>query len=249
MEKQNSEDLLLNILPPTIVERINAGEELIADRFDEVSVLFSDLVGFTEISGNLGAGELMEQGQSIDFCPSFCVETFVPNDLKSYFNQRRRWERGTTKVLWNKRSFYLGLFTRLRLLALFTVIHLLIYIGLVTALALMSIGTMDWRNFGLVLVGSATWWLLVSVLKGMVIKLKRPPFQFWRYCVCAVLNGGLWLFVTTPARLTGFTEGIIDILSGGGLSAYQSHKLERHTWLGAAPNNIRSNIAHEDPAS
>ncbi|HEY4635909.1 MAG TPA: response regulator, partial [Rhodospirillales bacterium] len=58
-EKEKSEDLLLNILPPKIVDRINAGEELIADRFDSVSVLFSDLVGFTEISASMGPSELV----------------------------------------------------------------------------------------------------------------------------------------------------------------------------------------------
>ena len=60
VEKENSEDILLNILPPRIVERINAGEDLIADRFENVTVLFSDLVGFTEISGQLQAGELVK---------------------------------------------------------------------------------------------------------------------------------------------------------------------------------------------
>lgn len=65
LEKKNSEDLLLNILPPKIVERINAGEELIADRFEEVTVLFSDLVGFTEISSQLRAGELVKDLNSL----------------------------------------------------------------------------------------------------------------------------------------------------------------------------------------
>jgi class 3 adenylate cyclase len=50
----------LNILPPKIITRINAGEELIADRFDNVSVLFSDLVGFTEISATMGPSELVQ---------------------------------------------------------------------------------------------------------------------------------------------------------------------------------------------
>ena len=58
-EKQKSEDLLLNILPAQIVERLNAGEELIADRFEEVTVLFSDLVGFTEISAQMGPSEVV----------------------------------------------------------------------------------------------------------------------------------------------------------------------------------------------
>ena len=59
-EKKNSEELLLNILPPRIIERIHAGEKLIADRFDAVTVLFSDLVDFTEITDQMGAAELVE---------------------------------------------------------------------------------------------------------------------------------------------------------------------------------------------
>jgi adenylate cyclase len=47
-EQNRSEALLLNILPKPIAERLKTGEEkIIADRIDEVSVLFADLVGFT----------------------------------------------------------------------------------------------------------------------------------------------------------------------------------------------------------
>jgi adenylate cyclase len=47
---QRSERLLLNVLPPEIAERLKRQEYPIADRFDEVSVLFADMVGFTERS-------------------------------------------------------------------------------------------------------------------------------------------------------------------------------------------------------
>jgi DNA-binding response OmpR family regulator len=48
-EKERHENLLLNVLPKPVVGRLNSGETLIADRFDDVTVLFSDLVGFTEM--------------------------------------------------------------------------------------------------------------------------------------------------------------------------------------------------------
>ena len=51
--------LLLNVLPETIVERLDDGERLIADRYDDVAVVFSDFVGFTEISARLEVGELV----------------------------------------------------------------------------------------------------------------------------------------------------------------------------------------------
>ncbi|MDA7965788.1 adenylate/guanylate cyclase domain-containing protein, partial [Ruegeria sp.] len=49
-EKQKYEDLLHSILPHQIVTRLNGGETTIADRHNDVTVLFSDIVGFTEMS-------------------------------------------------------------------------------------------------------------------------------------------------------------------------------------------------------
>ena len=43
---EESETLLLNILPSPIAHRLKAGERAIADRFDAVTVLFADIVGF-----------------------------------------------------------------------------------------------------------------------------------------------------------------------------------------------------------
>jgi adenylate cyclase len=58
--RRENERLLLNILPVPIAERLKAGAELIADHFDEVSVLFADLVGFTELSARSPAAEIVE---------------------------------------------------------------------------------------------------------------------------------------------------------------------------------------------
>ena len=44
-ERARSERLLLNVLPQRIIDRLDAGETLIADRHDAVSVLFGDIVG------------------------------------------------------------------------------------------------------------------------------------------------------------------------------------------------------------
>ena len=45
--KARSETLLLNVLPEAIVERLQGGEQVIADHCPEVTVLFSDVVDFT----------------------------------------------------------------------------------------------------------------------------------------------------------------------------------------------------------
>ena len=52
-EREKYEALLRNILPGQIVTRLNDGEVVIADRVEEATILFADLVGFTEIASRL----------------------------------------------------------------------------------------------------------------------------------------------------------------------------------------------------
>jgi class 3 adenylate cyclase/CheY-like chemotaxis protein len=59
LEKERSEQLLLNILPAPIVERLKGGETVIADHLNNVTILFSDFVGFTELSSRLSAQQLV----------------------------------------------------------------------------------------------------------------------------------------------------------------------------------------------
>jgi class 3 adenylate cyclase len=54
-----NEALLLNILPASIAERLRGGETVIADRFDDMTVLFADVVGFTQLSSRLQPTEVV----------------------------------------------------------------------------------------------------------------------------------------------------------------------------------------------
>ena len=59
-EHARSERLLRNILPGAISARLKENGEAIADGFADVTVLFADLVGFTELSQKLSPAELVE---------------------------------------------------------------------------------------------------------------------------------------------------------------------------------------------
>ena len=61
VERLNAENerLLLNILPATIAERLRGGEMVIADAFDDMTVLFADVVGFTDLSARWPAREVV----------------------------------------------------------------------------------------------------------------------------------------------------------------------------------------------
>ena len=59
-EQEKTEQLLLNILPWKIAQRLKAGEEHIADAHPNVSVLFADMVGFTAMSRTMTPAALVE---------------------------------------------------------------------------------------------------------------------------------------------------------------------------------------------
>ncbi len=68
IEQERSEKLLLNVLPQAIADqlkqRLNLFQErnskaLIAESYDEVTVLFADIVSFTNLSANISAADLV----------------------------------------------------------------------------------------------------------------------------------------------------------------------------------------------
>jgi adenylate cyclase len=59
-QQEKTEQLLLNILPEPIAQRLKQEPITIADSFEEVTVLFADLVGFTEFSAQTSPRELVD---------------------------------------------------------------------------------------------------------------------------------------------------------------------------------------------
>jgi class 3 adenylate cyclase len=59
LEQEKSEQLLLNILPEPIAIQLKQNQGAIAEQFNEVTIMFADLVGFTPLSARLKPIELV----------------------------------------------------------------------------------------------------------------------------------------------------------------------------------------------
>ncbi|MDB9311711.1 adenylate/guanylate cyclase domain-containing protein [Spirulina sp. CS-785/01] len=59
IEQQKSEQLLLNILPQKIAKRLKQVKQSIAEQFNEATILFADIVGFTQLATQIKPIELV----------------------------------------------------------------------------------------------------------------------------------------------------------------------------------------------
>lgn len=59
-QRDQADELLYNVLPERIAERLKQSSETIAEEFNSVSVLFADIVNFTPISARFGPREVVD---------------------------------------------------------------------------------------------------------------------------------------------------------------------------------------------
>ena len=75
--------LLLNILPAPIADRLLAGERVIADSFDEVTLLFADIVDFTVLSSRFSAREVVDLLNEVFNATDRLVDQFGLEKIKT----------------------------------------------------------------------------------------------------------------------------------------------------------------------
>ncbi|MEO1351108.1 MAG: adenylate/guanylate cyclase domain-containing protein [Cyanobacteria bacterium J06635_15] len=82
-QRQQSERLLFNVLPYQIAQRLRQGAHNIAESFDQVSVLFADLVSFTEVSTQMSPKALVESLSEIFLTFDHLVEQYKLEKIKT----------------------------------------------------------------------------------------------------------------------------------------------------------------------
>ncbi|SMF02411.1 adenylate/guanylate cyclase domain-containing protein [Pseudobacteriovorax antillogorgiicola] len=78
-ERSRSDQLLRNILPAPVAQRLKGQPKIIADDYEHTSVLFADIVGFTRLASALSAKELVTILNQLfssfdDLCEGYPIE-------------------------------------------------------------------------------------------------------------------------------------------------------------------------------
>lgn len=83
LEKQKSEDLLLNILPNEVAIELKEKGTSQAQYYDEVTVLFTDFVNFTALSEAIGAKAMLEELNECFTAFDFIMEKYGLEKIKT----------------------------------------------------------------------------------------------------------------------------------------------------------------------
>jgi GAF domain-containing protein len=107
-EQARSERLLLNVIPQPIVQRRKETEQVIADRFDSVSVLFADIVGFTELATKMSPESLVSLLNSIfgafdEVVAQWGWRRSRPSEMPTWRRPGFRSRARTTRCRWPRR--------------------------------------------------------------------------------------------------------------------------------------------------
>jgi adenylate cyclase len=81
-ERKKTEELLYNVLPQEVAARLKAGEA-VADAFSDVTVVFVDLVGFSELAKRLSPGHLVKLLNAFFSAADRCAETHGLEKVKT----------------------------------------------------------------------------------------------------------------------------------------------------------------------
>jgi len=154
----------------------------------------------------------MKQKVPIAYYPLIKVRTYVPITLPTYFNQRRRWERGTIKILWYERKFYINNFRQPSLLAIYTLLHLALYFGLLVTPLWHYFKPLTLSSYTALLITVYIFWQIYNLIKGIFIRYIGINFSYYFFIKCVLIQGLMSMTVSMIARLTGFCEAIFFIL-------------------------------------
>ena len=80
--------LLYQLLPPKIVSRLRHGEQILPESFDNVTIFFSDIVGFTKIASGLDPPQVIALLNEIYLVMDYTASLFPIFKVFRYYHHR-----------------------------------------------------------------------------------------------------------------------------------------------------------------
>lgn len=74
-EKEKTDSLLYRMLPPSVAEALKQGKQITAEWFDEVTIYFSDIVGFTTLAAKSTPMQIVDLLNSLYTCFDDAITT------------------------------------------------------------------------------------------------------------------------------------------------------------------------------
>jgi len=161
-----------------------------------------DMVPDFETGDLLITVKMMKDGHRIDYYTDIKVQTTVPKTARELFKQRRRWERGTTKVLFSEKGFYFKQFVDRKILALQTAINLLVPVGIFVQIA--RIPFLDIKGSVIGLFINYGFWMTFNGAVVLFDSDARKEGDRLRIIKWFFLQGFAYTAIAVPARVAGF---------------------------------------------
>lgn len=153
--------------------------------------------------------KMMKEGYKVAYFDKIKVNTMDVTTIADYFKQRRRWERGTTKVFFNELGFYSGEIKRLSKIGIMSIFNIGVRIGLPLGVMKELIIDKDPVTFFTIELpmAMAAW---AAIGAGIAISdsgIRKENFT-WKIIKWSMMNTFLYTAVTIPARAAGLYDTI-----------------------------------------
>lgn len=159
--------------------------------------------------------KIMKAGHKIAYYDKIKVETMDVKTLRNFSKQRRRWARGTTKVMFNERGYYAKEISRFSKVGLMSMLYLFIDLGIplsIISTMLLAGDPMDVLLYKLPT--AMVTWTVISTGLAVSDRGIRDEGYAGKVMRWSLLNAFLYVGVTMPSRFAGLFDTIKYITLG-----------------------------------
>ncbi len=177
-------------------------------RSDRLLAVLQNMVPDFETGDLLVTVNLMKSGYKVAYFNNLNIVNMDEDTYKDYFKQRRRWARGTTKVVVNEKGFYVKEIKEMSRLGIVSVMNTGMRIALLAGLGVFPLAQDPFMAMLVGLPVEMAIFTAISCLYSISDANARRDGAVWKALKWSLLNALLYSTVTITARLMGFFDAV-----------------------------------------